>query len=185
MADKPKAKRKASTTAATRASAQREALDATTAQTEERVSTVLGLLMTGYSRRHILQYAAEKTNWAVATRMIDKYIAAANAEIKAIGRADRETEMVKTHQRLHELYMRCLRIQDYKTCLAVQKEIALLYGLHEPVRVEVEMVHQLGDTIAGLLRAVVTDLKLTAEQRAAYPAIARRHLELLAPSSER
>lgn len=149
------------------------------AELEKRVSQIFDLLMNGMSRRQICQFASKNTDWDVDPRTIDRYIARANEEIRRIGRADRELEMVKTHARLHELYMRCLRIQDYKTCLSVQKEIALLYGLHEPVRFEVEMVDRYGDVIVALLAGVLKELQLSPEQESRKQAVIEGQLAQL------
>ncbi|MDD3538489.1 MAG: hypothetical protein PHH65_09645 [Eubacteriales bacterium] len=94
-----------------------------------RVATVYRLLLSGLRRREVIQYAREKTEWNVSDRTIDNYIRKASAEIKEVTDEELEAARGMAHKRLDTLYYKSLLINDYKTALAVQKEINELFGL--------------------------------------------------------
>src|SRR5262249_46793822 len=48
---------------------------------------------------------------------------------------------------LTDLYQKCQRVQDYKACLAVRKELSLLLGLHES-----EATREKEEVLGALLR---------------------------------
>jgi hypothetical protein len=80
-------------------------------------------------RREVLQYVTEKTDWGIETSAIDKYIAEATKEIKEVTAEEIETARGMAYKRLDTLYYKSLLINDYKTALAVQKEMNELFGL--------------------------------------------------------
>jgi len=94
-----------------------------------RVATVYRLLLSGLRRREIIQYVDEKTDWGVQPRTVDNYIRKATAEIKEVTDEELKTARGMAHKRLDTLYYKSLLINDYKTALAVQKEINELFGL--------------------------------------------------------
>jgi hypothetical protein len=96
------------------------------------VSTVFGLIVAGCSTGEIVRYVAEKTTWGVARRQIEEYIAAATVQFTELSRASRAAEVGKALARLNDLYGKSMRIQDYKACLAMQKEIGVLLALNAP-----------------------------------------------------
>ena len=103
--------------------------DSTSAEVDSRVSTVYRLLLNGLRRREIIQYITEKTEWNIKERQIDHYIAKARNEIAEINEAEREGAYGMARKRLDDLYFKSMKINDYKTCLAIQKEISELEGL--------------------------------------------------------
>lgn len=107
-------------------------LKSTVIEVEARVSTVLSLLVAGCTRREIIRYAAEKTTWGVCERQIENYIAAANRAFEELSKTSRAREIGRALARLDDLYAKSLRIQDYKGCLATQKEINDLLALYAP-----------------------------------------------------
>ena len=98
-------------------------------ETDSRVSLVYRLLLNGMRRREIFQYIAEKTEWGVTERTIDNYIAKARDEIAEITENERECAYGMARKRLDDLYFKSMKINDYKTCLAIQKEIGDIEGL--------------------------------------------------------
>jgi hypothetical protein len=107
---------------------------ASNAEIEARVSTVFSLIVAGCTTAEIVRYSAEKTTWGVGRRQIEDYIAAATAQFIELSRATRSVELGKALSRLNDLYAKSLRIQDYKACLAMQKEISTLLALHAPAQ---------------------------------------------------
>lgn len=106
----------------------------------QRVDKVFELLTAGLSRAQIVRFIADKTDWAVGERTIDNYIAKATEGFEAIADVDRRVMAGKAIARLDELYARSMRIQDYKVCLAIQREINSLLKLDRkwPARKEGE-----------------------------------------------
>lgn len=101
----------------------------TSAEKAARIATIYRLLLSGMRRREILQYVAEKTDWGLETSSIDKYIREATQEIKEVTAEEIETARGMAYKRLDTLYYKSLLINDYKTALAVQKEMNELFGL--------------------------------------------------------
>jgi hypothetical protein len=101
----------------------------TSAEKAVRIATIYRLLLSGMRRREVLQYVREKTDWGIETSAIDKYIAEATKEIKEVTAEEIETARGMAYKRLDMLYFKSLLINDYKTALAVQKEMNELFGL--------------------------------------------------------
>ena len=101
----------------------------TSAEKAVRIATIYRLLLSGMRRREVLQYVTEKTDWGLQTSAIDKYIAEATKEIKEVTAEEIETARGMAYKRLDMLYFKSLLINDYKTALAVQKEMNELFGL--------------------------------------------------------
>lgn len=101
----------------------------TSAEKAVRIATIYRLLLSGMRRREVLQYVTEKTDWGLETSAIDKYIAEATREIKEVTAEEIETARGMAYKRLDTLYYKSLLINDYKTALAVQKEMNELFGL--------------------------------------------------------
>jgi len=95
---------------------------------ERRVDEVFGLLTAGLTRGQILSYVEQKTDWKVCPRTVDSYVAKATERFREAADVDRAVLAGKALARLDELYARALRIQDYKTCLAIQRELDKLLG---------------------------------------------------------
>ncbi len=102
---------------------------------DARVNECFKMLVEGATRADIQQYAAK--NWQITERPVDAYIAAANKLLEKDSKTIRESEIGKAANRLNSLYAKALEIQDYKTCLAIQKEIANLFGYNAPTQTEV------------------------------------------------
>ena len=110
---------------------------ATNAQIIERVEKVYELLVAGARRAKILQYVAEKTDWDVNERMVDDYISRATELIEQDSAKDRPKVLSHALARLDHMYFKSMNVMDFKTALAVQKEINALFGLHAPIKQEV------------------------------------------------
>lgn len=132
---------------------------ATDAEYEQRVTAVYGLILNGASRPDILAYAAKETDkkqaWSVDDRQVDNYIRDARKLLKAHARVDRDYQLGQARERLNLLFARAMSIMDYKTALAVQKEINALEGLHaEPAAQTLRLIGldtmQLGQLVEAL-----------------------------------
>ena len=103
-------------------------MKSTNAQILERVKEVVNLLIKGDSREDILQYSAE--NWKVKERQTDSYIKKAKKHIEEKVGKEIEYTFGLTLIRLNQLYKKSTEKKDYKTALAIQKELALLHNLY-------------------------------------------------------
>ncbi len=101
----------------------------TKAEKAARVALVYRLLLSGMRRREVLQYVTDKTDWNISEPMVDKYLREATDEIKQVTDEEMETARGMAYKRLDTLYYKSLLINDFKTALAVQKEMNELFGL--------------------------------------------------------
>ena len=115
---------------------------------DSRVDTVLRMLVEGYSRSEVLQYAKGspatedspgRKPWGLATRQIDRYIAAAHAKLAEEAEKGRPSEFGKAARRLEHLYRRTNRNEDHSGALAVTRERIKLFGLAAPERQAVDV----------------------------------------------
>lgn len=88
----------------------------------DRVSETYQLLCRGLNRAAIIRYANEKA-WEATELQIDAFIDAAIAELAKSAGVDLESELGKSIERLNYLYMQCDKVHDFKTGLAIQKEL--------------------------------------------------------------
>jgi hypothetical protein len=91
--------------------------------TNSRADEVKELLCYGLDRTTILQYAAQH-GWEDAAEEVDRWISAAMLQLaEDAGAIDTEAELGKSIARLNFLFMKANKVQDFKTALAIQKEI--------------------------------------------------------------
>jgi len=93
----------------------------------QRIKEVTSMLIKGYSREDILQFASKK--WKVSDRQIDDYISKAKTELTDSIKKDIKYDYSKAVRRYEELFMFCMKKKDYKTALSANKELATLQGL--------------------------------------------------------
>jgi hypothetical protein len=103
----------------------------------KRVNFIYEALILGISKRDMLHYVSkEKPEWNVSPRMIDNYIHDAREILKSETQEIQSEEFTKAVERLQMLFYLSKKVQDYKTCLAVQRELGLLLGLHKPSKID-------------------------------------------------
>ena len=96
---------------------------------DPRADEVKTLLCKGLDRTTILQYATQ-FNWDATHQQIDDWISVAQLQLaEDAGAIDTEAELGKAIARLTWLYMQATKVQDFKTGLAVQKEISKVLTL--------------------------------------------------------
>lgn len=106
---------------------------ATNAQIEERVTAVYGLLVRGATREEILRHGS--ATWSLTERQVEDYLSRATKRLEALAHYVREEELGRARAQLHDLYGRNMKVQDYKSALAVRKDLSELLGLY-PVKTE-------------------------------------------------
>lgn len=85
---------------------------------------ILSLVATGLSGAEVIEYIEKSKEWNGADKKtIQTGIKAANKTLKNMAVYQKDFEIGKALFRLNELYKKSLAIQDYKGCLAIQKEI--------------------------------------------------------------
>jgi hypothetical protein len=95
--------------------------------TDARADQVLDLVVAGLTRREIIKWVDTKSDWKIKTRQVDRLIHRAHEALEKTAAPHRERELAKAIRRLDMLFARSLQINDFKACLAVEKErIALL-----------------------------------------------------------
>lgn len=94
---------------------------------EQRVKDIATMLINGKSREVIVLHCSE--NWSIGERQVDKYIARAKVLVEKSVKRKLEYDYAKAERRYEDLYSLSLEKKDYKTALAVNKEITALQGL--------------------------------------------------------
>lgn len=77
----------------------------------------------------MLQYVTEETDWGVSESMTDKYIREATDIIKEVTDEEIKASRGMALKRLDDLFYNARGERDYKTALAVQKELNEVFGL--------------------------------------------------------
>lgn len=95
---------------------------------KERVQKVAEMILQGLSVAQVEKLMKEKFGWEVTPEQLVQYVSLANEGFNQASRAVASTEFGKAMSRLNMLYAASMKINDYKTCLAVQKEINDLMG---------------------------------------------------------
>lgn len=94
-------------------------------QTEE----IQKLVVKGLTRIQILDYA-QKKGWGITPQSVDSILENVKATFKGqVEALDVEAELGKSLERFQDLYNMALKVQDYKTALAIEKERARILKL--------------------------------------------------------
>lgn len=94
----------------------------------KRVSRIFELMTQGFFDFEIVQNVSNNEGWNVSDRQIYNYISKANEMFSDYAKIKRDIELGKAITRLNVLFNKSLKVQDYKTCLMIQKEINTLMG---------------------------------------------------------
>lgn len=86
---------------------------------------ILSLVAAGLNDAEVIEYIEKSKEWngADIKKTIQTGIKAAHKTLKNMAVYQKDFEIGKALFRLNELYKKSLAIQDYKGCLAIQKEI--------------------------------------------------------------
>lgn len=107
-----------------------------TTQTEDRVTTVLAMLVADKSHTEIVQFAASE--WDVCQRTADNYIAKARQAHGKVTTQKRDRLRGRSLLRMEGLYRLSLEHKQYAVCVAIEKRVAALFGLDAPTQIEVD-----------------------------------------------
>ena len=137
---------------------------ATQAEAANRVNVVYSMLLIGSSRADILQHAAEK--WQIEERTTDDYIAKATAILETKIAQSQDIELNRALQRRELLFLKNMKIQDYKAALAVEADKAKLLSLYPATKHElivnvklviefVQAMQEIGEDAESILRRMI------------------------------
>ena len=129
----------------------------------QRIVKVTELLMQGLTVPQIFQYASDKLKWKVTERTIYTYVKFSNAEFTKEAQTKHAEEFGKALRRLNFLFANCLKIQDYKGALAMQREINEMMGFRNKYEVK-----------AVPLQEDIDTSKLTQEEQEAMANLSRK-----------
>ena len=96
---------------------------------KKQINQVRDLIINGLCREEIAKYCANKLKWTLSDSQVGSLIEKANKDIENEAEPDRKQELIKVIHRLNNLYARSIQINDYKTCLAIEKERITLLSL--------------------------------------------------------
>ena len=106
---------------------------ATKGEIENRVGQIAIMLINGESKANVVRFSTE--NFGVRERMTEKYLVKAKELIEKSIKKEVEYDYSLAVSRYSELYKRSFEKKDFRTCLAINKELSTLQGLHK-VQVE-------------------------------------------------
>lgn len=100
----------------------------TKAQLDQRVSEVQALLLQGYTRSYLLQYASK---WGISERQLQDYIAKATINIKEINQVSLQDNMALIASNLWDLFRKAREDKDLSEQHKILMSIAKLKGLDQ------------------------------------------------------
>lgn len=100
----------------------------TQAELNQRVSEIQALLLQGYTRFYIVQYASK---WAVSDRQVDDYIHKATVNLKEINSITLESNMALIASNLWDLFRKARTDNDLSEQHKILMSIAKLKGLDQ------------------------------------------------------
>lgn len=106
----------------------------TAATVEMRTAKVAELLVNGWSRARICEYARETAHWNVGDAQVDRYVAKARERIQADCSCDRKASYALAEARLEALYGKAVESGDLRLALSIVKEQRALQGLDGALR---------------------------------------------------
>lgn len=119
------------------------------AEVESRIDAILQIMISGLLRsRDILQFIRkdEKLNALfgdMPKRTFDGYIAWAKERLVEISQANRENEIALAKSRYEAIIHKALKVQDYRSVIAAQRELSKLLGLEADKNVNVNVTGNL------------------------------------------
>lgn len=103
---------------------------------QEIVQEVYVALTKGVTGVEMPEYLTKKTGKVFTEEETSLFIQEANKLFRRIVEEDKDAELGKGITRLNMLFEKTLKIQDYKACLAIQKEINVLLSLKKETEPE-------------------------------------------------
>lgn len=96
---------------------------------EQRINELVKMLLKGSDREEMFLYCSE--NYGIGERQTDNYIQRAKDKIELSVKKSVEYDYSKAVRRYEDLYKASLNKEDFRTALAVNKELTTLQGLYK------------------------------------------------------
>jgi len=104
---------------------------------KNRVNTIYAMLLQGYQRKQIVQFASKK--YEVSDRQVDTYL----SEARKVMSDEQDVEIgLKRSEvlcQLYDLYNKNFKSEDYRECRNVLTQIAGILGVNAPIKSETEI----------------------------------------------
>lgn len=109
---------------------------ATKIELDERINYIIELILSGVvQRRFILQNVIKKYN--ICESQVDKDVKVAREQIKEILDFDKPQKKAEIEARYNFLFLKNLKIQDYRECRSLLDSLCKLSGLNEVQKLDV------------------------------------------------
>ena len=102
---------------------------------DTRIDEIVNLIIGGLFRLEDLRAYSNKQGWNLGDRQLQNYLKRACARFSEYNKVVHEEEAGKALARYQHLYFKCLRIQDYKTALQINKAMCEMLGLNAPTKI--------------------------------------------------
>lgn len=115
----------------------------TAVEKERRVLLTMGFIREGLRAEDILKFTTESKDpavkkkqiengyvWNIKIDMIRQYISEAIKRFRKVSQVDEAYQKGLALERFENLYNRSYKIQDYRTCLAIVKEMNAFFGFN-------------------------------------------------------
>lgn len=110
-------------------------IKATAAESEKRITTIIDLLVDGWSRTAIVQkYSVE---WKISDRQVDTYISHANELLKEEATFERKAHISKALRRYELIFRKALAKGDLRRAIEAQNSLDKLLGLNERIKLDI------------------------------------------------
>ncbi|QOS67095.1 hypothetical protein GS424_011170 [Eggerthella guodeyinii] len=129
----------------------------TAAEVEMRTAKVAELLVNGWNRTRICEYARETAQWGVSDGQIDRYIATARERIQTDCTQDLKMNYALANARLEAIYSRAIEAGDLRLALSVVKEQKTLQGLDAEAAAQIYSEED-NDALSAVLQAYAEEL---------------------------
>lgn len=103
-------------------------------EVEKRINTIYLMLLQGFVRKQIIQYATE--TWGITERWTDEYLSKAREIFRHNLAEDTENKKFEILSQYYDLYQKSYKLEDYKECRSILKEIAVVLGVEAPKKID-------------------------------------------------
>ena len=100
----------------------------TNIEVEKRVNALVPLISI-LNRHELSEYVQNETDWGIAENQIYEYVKKAKEIIKEQFKESNKDAVENSYNNLVNLYKQAFQEKDFRTCLAIQKEINEVYGI--------------------------------------------------------
>lgn len=104
-------------------------------EVEQRVTTIISMILDGVSHADLIRYGAQK--WNVKKRMTEKYISKANVIMKESAKIDREKEIDWHILARKKNLLNAMQKQDYRLAKDILRDMGELQGIYPKKQLEI------------------------------------------------